>query len=136
MLNEYSNKEIIGLFIFGLCSAIIGWLLHKYMQNINIRSNELYSSEVKSKKLRSLYENVKSKSTINGGIKMMLIVRTDIGMTKGKIGAQCGHAALGLYQEILKNKSPIGEVWRKVCRKWEWNGSKKVCVKVSSEEQM
>lgn len=31
-------------------------------------------------------------------IKMVMCVRSDLGMTKGKIGAQCGHATLGAYK--------------------------------------
>jgi len=35
-------------------------------------------------------------------VKMMLAVRSDLGMTKGKIGAQCGHATLGAYHTTKK----------------------------------
>ena len=35
-------------------------------------------------------------------VKMMLAVRTDLGMTKGKIGAQCGHATMGAYHTSKK----------------------------------
>ena len=30
-------------------------------------------------------------------LKMMLAVRTDLGMTKGKLCAQCGHGTLGAF---------------------------------------
>ena len=33
-----------------------------------------------------------------GAVKMVLCVRTDLKMTKGKIAAQCGHAALGMCE--------------------------------------
>ena len=33
-------------------------------------------------------------------LKMMMAVRNDLGMTKGKIGAQCGHATLGAYKKV------------------------------------
>ena len=35
-------------------------------------------------------------------LKMVLIVRDDLKMGIGKIGAQCGHATLGAYQMIKK----------------------------------
>ena len=35
-------------------------------------------------------------------LKMMMAVRTDLGMTKGKIGAQCGHATLGSFKVTKK----------------------------------
>jgi len=31
-------------------------------------------------------------------VKMVLVVREDLKMGKGKIGAQCGHATLGVYK--------------------------------------
>mgnify|MGYP003903316443 CR=1 FL=1 len=34
---------------------------------------------------------------IGDDLKMMLVVREDLKMGKGKIGAQCGHATLGSY---------------------------------------
>ena len=45
-------------------------------------------------------EQVKQEFAIDKskGVGMWLLVRSDLGMTKGKIGAQCGHAALGAYK--------------------------------------
>jgi hypothetical protein len=37
--------------------------------------------------------------------KMVLCVRTDLKMGKGKIAAQCGHAVLGSYKQALR-KTP------------------------------
>lgn len=34
--------------------------------------------------------------------KLVLVVRTDLGMGKGKIAAQCGHASLACYKRALK----------------------------------
>ncbi|KAF2024414.1 PTH2-domain-containing protein [Setomelanomma holmii] len=63
--------------------------------------------------------------------KMVLVVRTDLGMTKGKIGAQCGHATLACYKHFLKNapNSPI-------LRRWEVLGQAKVALQVKSEEEL
>lgn len=59
--------------------------------------------------------------------KMLLCVNTSLGMTKGKIAAQCGHAVLGAYKRGLKqNKSGIQ--W------WETTGQAKIAVKVNEEE--
>jgi PTH2 family peptidyl-tRNA hydrolase len=33
-------------------------------------------------------------------VKMVLVVREDLKMGKGKIGAQCGHATLGAYKQV------------------------------------
>ena len=41
---------------------------------------------------------------------MALVVRTDLGMTKGKIAAQCGHAVLGAFKsaDIFADKNEAG----------------------------
>ena len=67
-------------------------------------------------------------------LKMMLCVRTDkIGgvhkMGKGKMCAQCCHAAVGAYKRAMK-KHP------KIVRRFDRYGSAKVAVKVQSEEQL
>jgi PTH2 family peptidyl-tRNA hydrolase len=80
----------------------------------------------------------------------VLVVRTDLGMTKGiylpartfccsehlltppgKIGAQCGHATLACYKHFLRTApdSPI-------LKRWEYMGQAKVALQVKSEEEM
>ncbi|KAI9309699.1 peptidyl-tRNA hydrolase PTH2-domain-containing protein [Cunninghamella echinulata] len=61
--------------------------------------------------------------------KMVLVVRTDLGMTKGKIAAQCGHATLSCYKAIQKTNP-------EVLRCWERSGQAKVALKAVSEEQL
>ena len=67
--------------------------------------------------------------------KMMLAVRTDMGMTKGKLCAQCGHGALGAYYQA-KKWATRSAYWKKVVDRWTYEGSKKVAVKVSSEAEL
>ena len=43
--------------------------------------------------------------------KMVLITRTDLGMGKGKIAAQCSHAAVDLYDDLLTSKDPLVHTW-------------------------
>ncbi|KAJ0981023.1 hypothetical protein J5N97_009278 [Dioscorea zingiberensis] len=61
--------------------------------------------------------------------KMVLVVRNDLKMGKGKIAAQCSHATLGLYKK-LNNRAP------KALNRWEMCGQVKVVLKVESEEDM
>ena len=42
---------------------------------------------------------------------MQVIIRTDLGMTKGKICAQAGHAVLGLYKEIMEDDPVLFAQW-------------------------
>ncbi|CAO2832318.1 unnamed protein product [Amaranthus hypochondriacus] len=61
--------------------------------------------------------------------KMVLVVRNDLKMGKGKIAAQCSHATLGLYKK-LHSRAP------KALNRWEMCGQVKVVVKIDSEEEM
>jgi peptidyl-tRNA hydrolase len=56
-------------------------------------------------------------------------------MTKGKIGAQCGHATLGATEATTKY-GETSDYWKKVMNNWNWEGQKKVCVKVVSEQEL
>ncbi|KAL3674664.1 hypothetical protein V7S43_000604 [Phytophthora oleae] len=61
--------------------------------------------------------------------KMVMCVRTDLKMGKGKIAAQCCHATLGAFKRAIK-RTPDA------VRAWEMLGQAKVCLKVDSEEEM
>ena len=45
--------------------------------------------------------------------KMMLVVNQELGMGKGKIAAQCGHAAVGCYQRALRQCPNALRAWNK-----------------------
>ncbi|SPC67151.1 related to PTH2 - aminoacyl-tRNA hydrolase [Ustilago sp. UG-2017b] len=61
--------------------------------------------------------------------KMILAVRMDIKMEKGKIASQCGHATLAVYK-TAKKLTP------KFIKQWERRGQAKVAVKCPDEEKM
>ncbi|XP_075147596.1 putative peptidyl-tRNA hydrolase 2 [Haematobia irritans] len=65
----------------------------------------------------------------NGNLKMVLLVRNDLKMGKGKIAAQCGHGAVGAYQKA-QMQNP------RILRLWENTGAAKVALKVESEPEM
>eukprot|EP00747_Dinoflagellata_sp_TGD_P169960 gnl/TRDRNA2_/TRDRNA2_200267_c0_seq1.p1 gnl/TRDRNA2_/TRDRNA2_200267_c0~~gnl/TRDRNA2_/TRDRNA2_200267_c0_seq1.p1 ORF type:complete len:228 (-),score=73.67 gnl/TRDRNA2_/TRDRNA2_200267_c0_seq1:22-705(-) len=60
------------------------------------------------------------------GWKLIICVRSDLGMTIGKTAAQVGHAV----------HAGLTEVKWKDLREWEAAGSKKVTLRVESEEQL
>jgi len=66
---------------------------------------------------------------LSGPYKMVLLVRTDLGMQKGKVAAQCAHAALACYKKGLKNNPACVSAWEKT-------GQTKICLKVDNEEAM
>lgn len=60
---------------------------------------------------------------------MILVVRNDLKMGKGKIAAQCGHAAVGAYQSAVR-RSP------NLVRAWENSGCAKIAVRVETEAEL
>ena len=62
-------------------------------------------------------------------VKMVLAVRMDLKMGKGKIAAQCGHAAVHAFKDV-KLKHP------KLRKAWERQGSRKIAVKINDEEEL
>ncbi|KAJ2709960.1 hypothetical protein H4R19_003986 [Coemansia spiralis] len=62
-------------------------------------------------------------------MKLVLIVRTDLGMSKGKIAAQCSHAALACYKDAMRRAAAtVGA--------WEMSGQAKVALKCESEAEL
>ena len=62
-------------------------------------------------------------------LKQVIIVRADLGMGKGKIAAQCSHAAVEALERTLMEKPE----W---ARKWKQEGQTKVVLKVNSEQEL
>ena len=60
---------------------------------------------------------------------MVLIVNKELKMGKGKIAAQCSHAAVGCYKTSL-NTSPNGT------KAWEYTGCAKIAVLCPTEDEM
>ncbi|XP_049286155.1 probable peptidyl-tRNA hydrolase 2 [Anopheles funestus] len=63
---------------------------------------------------------------MGGEYKMVLVVRNDLKMGKGKIAAQCGHASVGAFESGLRN-TPAA------IRKWQSSGQAKIALKVETE---
>ncbi|KAK1240032.1 hypothetical protein MKX08_007474 [Trichoderma sp. CBMAI-0020] len=66
--------------------------------------------------------------------KLVLVVRTDLGMTKGKIAAQCSHATLACYKALARADPSSPE--RKLLARWERFGQAKIAVQVKSQAEM
>lgn len=60
-------------------------------------------------------------------VKQVIVVRSDVKMGKGKMGAQIAHASLGAYRKAKKLDA------RKVAG-WERDGGKKVVLKATLDE--
>ncbi|KAI1461087.1 PTH2-domain-containing protein [Annulohypoxylon moriforme] len=73
----------------------------------------------------------------NEECKLVLVVRTDLGMTKGKIAAQCSHATLACYKTLTKaaSRNPASPE-AKLLQRWERRGQAKIAVQVKSEDEL
>jgi aminoacyl-tRNA hydrolase len=85
--------------------------------------------------IRALRESLLArKSALNqlnssNGYKLLLVVRNDLKMGKGKAASQCSHAAvIAFSQSLLKHPSKV--------ESWLSNGQKKVIVKVESKDEL
>ncbi|CAM1509465.1 Fc.00g032040.m01.CDS01 [Cosmosporella sp. VM-42] len=65
--------------------------------------------------------------------KLVLCVRTDLGMTKGKIAAQCSHATLACYKRMTRTTNPQE---RSFLNTWERQGQAKIALQVKSQAEM
>lgn len=59
-------------------------------------------------------------------VKQVIVLRTDLGMSKGKMIAQACHASLGAYNNAGSMKKA----------NWEAEGAKKIAVKAKSEDKL
>lgn len=108
-------------------AAIIGYCLYKIIAK---RSR---------KRLQSFNNDINVINYINGinvddtemnsdYYKLILVVRTDLKMGKGKVAAQCAHAAVAAYKAV--------ENYPEVLRAWERCGQAKITVKVDSDSAL
>uniref|UniRef100_A0A452R180 Peptidyl-tRNA hydrolase 2, mitochondrial n=1 Tax=Ursus americanus TaxID=9643 RepID=A0A452R180_URSAM len=65
----------------------------------------------------------------SGEYKMILVVRNDLKMGKGKVAAQCSHAAVSAYKQIQRRNPEL-------LKQWEYCGQPKVVVKAPDEETL
>ncbi|MFX1580223.1 MAG: peptidyl-tRNA hydrolase Pth2 [Promethearchaeota archaeon] len=61
--------------------------------------------------------------------KQVIVVRTDLGMSRGKIAVQVAHGSVSAAEQARIHKQDVWKAWLR-------EGQKKVAVKVSSEEEL
>ena len=83
-------------------------------------------------------------------VKMMIVMRRDLKMRKGKIAAQAGHACIEAVLRALKKENRLGELVMTEdgielspvsavstpLTEWFADGTAKICVYVDSEEEL
>ena len=62
-------------------------------------------------------------------IKQAIIIRADLKMGKGKIAAQCSHAAIEAYEKAMQKDGAV-------VLEWKGHGMPKIVLKVNSEKEL
>ncbi|KAL9608247.1 MAG: hypothetical protein Q9167_006916, partial [Letrouitia subvulpina] len=68
----------------------------------------------------------------NEECKLILVVRSDLGMGKGKIAAQCSHATLACYCALSSSSA----LKHPILKRWDRQGHAKIVTQVPSEEEL
>mmetsp|Transcript_46821 Transcript_46821/g.102314 ORF Transcript_46821/g.102314 Transcript_46821/m.102314 type:complete len:186 (+) Transcript_46821:152-709(+) len=116
--------------VAAVCAFCAGLLLGLFLGNHGWRRSGASVAESDEQASSSgAWKQTPRRPDAVGEMKMALLVRTDLGMQKGKIAAQCGHAVLGAYRAAVQQKSHF-------LRPWEATGAKKIALKMASEEEL
>lgn len=119
--------------LFGAGCLAFGYCIGKgcpacFFVSVRRAKNAAVANENKKNKAKEPLE-IEKLADILDDFKMVLVVRNDLKMGKGKIAAQCSHATLGLYKKVLY-RAP------KALNRWEMCAQPKVVLKIESEEDM
>ncbi|OHT08237.1 putative peptidyl-tRNA hydrolase 2 [Tritrichomonas foetus] len=108
------------ILFFGAVGFAIGSVAYHYLSNRIKRKNNKNEYEYDEEEEEEEEEEDDSSYFDPSKIDLearhfgVFIVRRDLKMGKGKICAQCGHAALGLFCKVLKHVPPVAEKWNDV----------------------
>ncbi|CAL8305838.1 unnamed protein product [Gadus morhua 'NCC'] len=119
MMDSLYNPLALGIMAGLGCGLCLGWHLRaRFGQS--------------SKNLVAAVANCASESSVmgeGGEFKMILVVRNDLKMGKGKVAAQCSHAAVSAYKQTLRRNPEL-------LKQWEYCGQPKVVVKAPDEDTL
>lgn len=115
-MQEVDTRSLLGLAVSAGCGIILGWLLKS-------------RSSAKKNSSLDLTDDTKAFSNMGVEYRLMLVVNSSLKMGRGKVSAQCAHAAVGCYRQLLETDS------RTLCI-WENYGQPKVVVKAEDTETL
>ncbi|XP_005986860.1 peptidyl-tRNA hydrolase 2, mitochondrial [Latimeria chalumnae] len=116
----FSNPITVSLLAGMGCGLCLGWVLRgRYLQ---VYKNSIPVTENGAGSETSIMRE-------SGEFKMILVVRNDLKMGKGKVAAQCSHAAVSAYKQVLRRNPNL-------LKQWEYSGQPKVVVKAPDEDSL
>ncbi|XP_053310571.1 peptidyl-tRNA hydrolase 2, mitochondrial [Spea bombifrons] len=118
-MDYLSNSGALALAAGIACGVFLGW---------NMRGRYGCSRTIKT----IVANEAGSETSImgeSGEFKMIIVVRNDLKMGKGKVAAQCSHAAVSAYKQLLKRNPEM-------LKQWEYCGQPKVVVRAPDEDSL
>lgn len=117
LIGVLASKE----FVLGMITALTGTFLYsRLVQRAAAASSKATSPKINPAVVPKKYDE---------NTKMVILVRSDLNMTKGKAAAQACHAVLAAYKDVFKRDPGL-------LAAWERSGQAKVTLKVESEEDL
>ena len=105
----------------------VGFVLAKLLAGVPMFFKLTYRS--KKNQSGTNTTNLQTARAPPGDYKLVIGARQDLQMGKGKIAAQCCHAAVACFEDAQESNENILEEWMD-------QGQRKIVVKVESEEQL
>ncbi len=96
--------SVVHLGIVGIISFLVGYFSQYIFKRKNKSNNTQEKEEKKKKKQEDTESEEEEEEEDVDRVKMVLVVRTDLEMGKGKAAAQCCHACLAAYESSLARR--------------------------------
>ncbi|NXF07000.1 PTH2 hydrolase, partial [Smithornis capensis] len=118
-MDFFSHTGVLGVVAAVVCGLGMGWLRRKPRAGTTPTPTPLAN-------------NLMNEADImgeSGDFKLVLVVRNDLKMGKGKVAAQCSHAAVSAYKQVERRNPDL-------LKQWEYCGQPKVVLKAPDEETL
>uniref|UniRef100_A0A8C8RKP1 Peptidyl-tRNA hydrolase 2, mitochondrial n=1 Tax=Pelusios castaneus TaxID=367368 RepID=A0A8C8RKP1_9SAUR len=119
-MDSLSQPGVLSLIAGVACGVCLGW---------GIRGRYFRRARTKMPLPANELGNEASIMGESGEYKMVLIVRNDLKMGKGKVAAQCSHAAVSAYKQVQRRNPEL-------LKQWEYCGQPKVVLKAPDEDTL
>ncbi|CAG8462563.1 5366_t:CDS:2 [Paraglomus brasilianum] len=124
---------ITTLLIVTTCALYVGYKLGRYIESS--KSGRVSKNDVSDASKKAFEDTPVSNSRgvldaeKYDDFKLVLVVRNDLGMTKGKAAAQCSHATLACYKRLSATNP-------KLLRAWEYSGQPKITLRANGRDEL
>ncbi|GAX73836.1 hypothetical protein CEUSTIGMA_g1286.t1 [Chlamydomonas eustigma] len=108
---------------------IVGFVLKDLSKRLKVKGGSKRRKNAESKGKSSLPQKKATYIAPREEYKMVLCVNEVLKMGKGKIGAQCAHAALGVTQQYRSSLEAS-------FKHWERHGQAKIALKIQDDDEM